>query len=167
MGASNDLHSAPVPTPTPSEQPRIVPRRLWLRSSWLLGQIAQHAHRIVMERVEQSGLRKQHVSVLTALEEFEAPTQAALVRDLAIDGSDMVAVLDDLERRGFVERRRDDADRRRNVLSLTPAGRKALHEVDAQLDAAQDEVFAPLDGEEREQLRELLTRVLEHHRATR
>ena len=79
----------------------------------------------------------------------------------------MVAVLDDLERRGFVERRRDDADRRRNVLSLTPAGREALREVDVQLDSAQDVILAPLDGEEREQLRELLTRVLEHHRAAR
>ena len=167
MGRPNDLCFPIVPSPIPSEQPLIVPRRLWLRSSWLIGQIALYAHRIVMERVEESGLRKQHVSVLTAIEEFGAPTQAALVRDLGIDGSDMVAVLDDLERRGFVERRRDDADRRRNLLSLTPAGRRALHAVDAQIDAAQDVVFAPLGPEEREQLRELLTRVLEHHRAAR
>ena len=137
--------------PTP-----ISPARLWTRPSWLTNQVAQHAHRIVMEHVAETGMRKQHLSVLSAIDDLGAPTQAALVRGLAIDGSDMVAVLSDLEGRGWVERRRDDTDRRRNVLSLTRAGEVALAELDAKVDAA-----------EREQLRDLLARVLEYHRPRR
>ena len=154
----------PVHAPSTGEHPLVTPQRLWRRPSWLINQIAGHAHRVVMEQVAESGMRKQHFSVLAAIEELVAPTQATLVRGLAIDGSDMVAVLDDLEARGWVERRRDDADRRRNVLSLTRAGAKALAELDAKVDAAQDVIFAALDPGEREQLRALLARVLEDQR---
>lgn len=142
----------------------ISPARLWTRPSWLTNQVAQHAHRIVMEHVAETGMRKQHFSVLAAIDDLGAPTQAALVRGLAIDGSDMVAVLSDLEGRGYVERWRDDADRRRNVIRLTPQGEAALARLDAQVEAAQDVIFAPLDAAERDQLRDLLARVLEYHR---
>ena len=150
--------------PSPGEHPLVTPQRLWRRPSWLINQIAGHAHRVVMQQVAESGMRKQHFAVLAAIEELGAPSQAALVRGLAIDGSDMVAVLDDLEGRGWVERRRDDTDRRRNVLSLTRAGEVALAELDAKVDAAQDVIFAALEPAEREQLRELLARVLEDQR---
>jgi len=153
-------------SPTPSAIPAaaIAPARLWLRASWLTNQVAHHAHRIVMEHVAETGMRKQHFSVLAAIDELGAPTQAALVRGLAIDGSDMVAVLSDLESRGYLQRWRDDTDRRRNVIRLTPEGEAALARLDAQVEAAQDVIFAPLDAAEREQLRSLLARVLEHHR---
>ncbi len=149
----------------PSTPPAaIAPARLRLRASWLTNQVAQYARRIAMEHIAKTGMRMQHFSVLAAIDELEAPTQAALVRGLAIDGSDMVAVLSDLESRGYVERWRDDADRRRNVIRLTPDGEAALARLDAQVEAAQDVIFAPLDAAEREQLRDLLARVLEHHR---
>jgi DNA-binding MarR family transcriptional regulator len=163
MGPSNDLHFVSLmETPIPTGP--ISPARLWTRASWLTNQVAHHAHRIVMEHVAETGMRKQHFSVLAAIDELGAPTQAALVRGLAIDGSDMVAVLSDLEGRGYVQRWRDDTDRRRNVIRLTPEGEAALARLDAQVEAAQDVIFAPLDDAEREQLRDLLARVLEYHR---
>ena len=67
-------------SPTPSAIPAaaIAPARLWLRASWLTNQVAHHAHRIVMEHVAETGMRKQHFSVLAAIDELGAPTQAAL-----------------------------------------------------------------------------------------
>jgi DNA-binding MarR family transcriptional regulator len=146
------------------QAPERAPRRLWGLTSWLLNQNAQQAHRVVMEQVAAAGMRKQHFGVLAAIDELGSPSQAELVRALAIDGSDMVGLLNELAGAGLVERRRDEADRRRNLMALTPAGEEALSVLAARMDAAQDVLLAPLDDDEREQLRALLTRVLEHHR---
>jgi DNA-binding MarR family transcriptional regulator len=146
------------------QAPERAPRRLWGLTSWLLNQNAQQAHRVVMEQVAAAGMRKQHFAVLAAIDELGSPSQSELVRTLAIDGSDMVALLNELAAAGLVERRRDETDRRRNLMGLTPAGEEALAVLAARMDTAQDVLLAPLDDDEREQLRTLLTRVLEHHR---
>jgi DNA-binding MarR family transcriptional regulator len=143
--------------------PERAPRRLWRLPSWLLNQTAHQAHRIVKD-ITAGGARKQHFAVLAAIDELGSPSQAELVRALAIDGSDMVALLNELAEAGLVERQRDETDRRRNLMALTPAGEAALAALAECMDAAQDTLLAPLDAAEREQLRALLTRVLEHHR---
>lgn len=146
------------------QEPERAPRRLWGLPSWLLNQTAHQAHRVVMDQVAAAGMRKQHFAVLAAIDELGSPSQSQLVRALGIDGSDMVALLNELADAGLVERRRDEADRRRNLMALTPAGAEALATLSAHMDVAQDVLLAPLDADEREQLRVLLTRVLEHHR---
>lgn len=98
--------------------------------------------------------------VLTSLAEQGAASQAALGRRLWIDRSDLHAILNDLEQRGFVERVRDERDRRRNVVELTRAGRAALARMDTRVDAAQDAVLAPLSRSERRDLVSLLERVV-------
>jgi DNA-binding MarR family transcriptional regulator len=75
----------------------------------------------------------------------------------------MVAVLGELERAGLVRRAREASDRRRNAVSLTPAGVYALGQLDAQVEDAQRELLAPLSAAERAQLVWLLTRLVEHH----
>jgi DNA-binding MarR family transcriptional regulator len=74
----------------------------------------------------------------------------------------MVALVNDLARAGLVERRPDDADRRRNVVSLTPSGRERLQTLREVVAAAQDELLGPLSPSERDRLVALLTTVLEH-----
>jgi MarR family transcriptional regulator, lower aerobic nicotinate degradation pathway regulator len=140
-----------------------APRRLWRLSSWLIGHSALHAHRLVSDGFAAEGYRRPHFTVLVALSESGAASQATLGRRLAIDGSDMVAVIGDLERDGLVDRCRDEEDRRRNVVRLTPAGERTLERLDARVEAAQDELLAPLSAAERSELRRLLTRVVEHH----
>jgi DNA-binding MarR family transcriptional regulator len=65
-----------------------------------------------------------------------------------------------LEAKGFVARRPDTEDRRRNVVQLTPAGQDILGKGIAASDAAEAELLAPLNPEERQQLRDLLARIL-------
>jgi DNA-binding MarR family transcriptional regulator len=76
----------------------------------------------------------------------------------------MVAVLNDLERDGLVARDRDERDRRRNVIRLTPAGRRTLKRLDARVQEAQAALLEPLSAAERRALKDLLARVVEHPR---
>ena len=76
------------------------------------------------EALAEAGVRKHHFTVLTALAEAGAVSQAELGRRLWLDRSDLHAVLNDLEREGLVARVRDEADRRRNLVRLMLDGRR-------------------------------------------
>ena len=77
----------------------------------------------------------------------------------------IVEAVNELANGGLVERARDPDDRRRNVVTITPAGVRQLRLLDEVLAGIQDEVFAPLSADERAQLARLLARVLDHHAA--
>ncbi|WP_431898675.1 MarR family winged helix-turn-helix transcriptional regulator [Nonomuraea sp. bgisy101] len=94
-----------------------------------------------------------------ALADFGPHAQRDLAARLAIDPSDVVKVVDELAAAGYAERARDEADRRRVLVSLTPAGRSALAGLDATARAVQEEILEPLDAREREILHDLLSRV--------
>ena len=110
-----------------------------------------------------AGARGYHYRLLAALEEFGAASQAALGRRTGIDRSYVVEAVNELENGGLVERARDPDDRRRNIVKITPAGVRQLQRLDGVLAGIQDEVFAPLSADEREDLARLLVRVLDHH----
>jgi DNA-binding MarR family transcriptional regulator len=142
-----------------------APARLRRLPSWLLSQAALHAGRVVSDGFAKAGMRRYHFSVLVALDEDGPASQAVLGRRLSIDRSDMVAVINDLERDGLVARIRDESDRRRNLVELTPAGARALKRLDAQVEEAQAALLEPLSASDRRTLQRLLARVVEHHGA--
>ena len=131
--------------------------------SWLLGQTAAHAQRLVGDGFSAVGARGYHYRLLATLEESGPASQAALGRRSGIHLSDMVATINELADRGQVERAPDPSDRRRNVISLTSAGRRQLRRLEKRLAECQDELLAPLSPEERQRLIELLSRLLDHH----
>ena len=141
-----------------------APRRLTSLPSWLTAQVALRGDRLVGDALGEAGVRKHHFTVATALSEQGATSQAELGRRLWLDRSDLHAVLNDLERAGLVGRVRDARDRRRNLVELTPAGTEELARWDRRVEAAQDELLAPLSAPERRELAALLGRVLAHHR---
>ncbi|MGH2894800.1 MAG: MarR family winged helix-turn-helix transcriptional regulator, partial [Solirubrobacteraceae bacterium] len=102
------------------------PLRLQRLPSWLAGQMARRAQRLVDEALAHESARRQHFVVLTSLAEQGPASQAALGRRLWIDRSDLHAILNELESHGQVARVRDETDRRRNVVALTRVGRTAL-----------------------------------------
>lgn len=131
--------------------------------SWLAGQLSATAAGLVAQALATEGARRQHFIVMTALAEQGAASQAALGRRLSIDRSDMHAVLSDLERDGFVARVRDQDDRRRNLVELTPTGARTLKRLDKRVQAAQEALMAPLSAADRRELRRLLKQLVEHH----
>jgi DNA-binding MarR family transcriptional regulator len=139
------------------------PERLWRLTSWLLSNAAGRSSRLVSARLGRAGFRRDHYAILAGLDEFGPVSQATLSRRLGIDRSDIVAVLDDLERDGLAIRAPDERDRRRNATTITPVGSRALGKLDALVDEAQGAAFEPLSARDRQQLDRLLRRLVEHH----
>ena len=131
--------------------------------SWLLGQTAHHAQRLVGDGFSAVGARGYHYRQLATLEDFGPASQATLGRRSGIHLSDMVATINELAERKLVERAPDPADRRRNIISLTAAGKRQLRRLEKRLAETQDELLAPLSPEERDRLTELLSRLLDYH----
>jgi DNA-binding MarR family transcriptional regulator len=137
-----------------------LPERVRRQPSWLLGQAARLGRRAARARLAPHGLGLLDYLVLARLEERGSETQAALVRTLPIDGSDMVAVLANLETLGLVRRKRDPTDARRKVVELTPAGSKRQSRFDTLLDRANAELLTPLTAAERAELVRLLRKIV-------
>ncbi|MBF6243921.1 MULTISPECIES: MarR family winged helix-turn-helix transcriptional regulator [Nocardia] len=139
-----------------------TPARLRGKPSWLVSKTATLAQRRIGEAMSTVGARGYHFSILAALDEFGPASQVAIGQRCRIDRSDMHAMLAELEAQKYVAREPDPDDRRRNLITLTAAGERRLHELDATLTAAQDEIFGELTKAEREHLVKLLTRVLDN-----
>ncbi len=146
----------PEPLLEPDADP---PVRLWQQTSWLLNQAAARANRIVAEHFGMAGGRMRY-GILAGLEQYGALSQAELSRRLGIDRGDLVSALNALEREGLAQRRQDARDSRRNQVHLTETGRATLYAMDAQVNAAQDELLLELPSEEREHLDRLLRLLL-------
>jgi DNA-binding MarR family transcriptional regulator len=141
-----------------------APQRLRTLPTWLLSQAALLGQRIGADALAALGAHRSHYAVLAGLDEFGPASQAALGRRSGIDPSDMVALMAALTADGLVERRADEADRRRNVVTITAAGRRRMEALGAAVAAAQDELLAPLSDAERDRLARLLARVVDHRR---
>jgi DNA-binding MarR family transcriptional regulator len=79
----------------------------------------------------------------------------------------MVAVVDELERSGYVERRRDPRDRRAYSLQATAAGRQVLERAAEATKRAEDEFLAPIPTAERRHLKRLLGTLVSTERQAR
>ncbi len=137
-----------------------TPARLRAKTTWLISQVSTRAHRLLTERQAAEGARGYHFRLLAALAEFGPSSQADLGRHAGLDRSDVVAAINELAAQGLVERAADPADRRRNVVTMTPAGAARLERLDTVLDAVQEELLAPLSPAERAELTRLLTWIL-------
>ena len=111
------------------------------------------------EALAPLNLAPPHFGVLNVLHAGEPLSQQELGRNLGIDPSTMVALIDELEARGYVERRRDPGDRRAHALHLTADGRAALTRGRRAAARQQEGLLAGLDVAEREEFVRLLGKV--------
>lgn len=137
-----------------------LPARLRVLPTWLISQLENRAHRRLTERLGAVGSRGYHYRLLAALDEFGPASQASLGRRTGMNRSDVVAAVNELVGQGLAERAGDPDDRRRNVVTMTPAGAARLRLLDAVLAEVQDELLAPLSPAERAEFARLLTRIL-------
>ncbi|OEJ35076.1 MarR family winged helix-turn-helix transcriptional regulator [Streptomyces subrutilus] len=144
-----------------------TPDRLRRRASRLLSQLTTRSDRLITDGLAaRADARKWHYAVLASLQDLGPGSQAELSGRTGIYRSDMVGVLNELAERDLVARAPDPDDRRRNIITLSPRGRRHLCRLDEVLDDLHDELLAPLDPAERDQFLGLLTRLLDHHTRT-
>jgi DNA-binding MarR family transcriptional regulator len=98
------------------------------------------------------------VGLLLLVEANPGVTQSRLARAVHLDRSTMVGVVDTLEGRGLIERRRGE-DRRTNGLWLTRAGRGLIARLKERIELHERRVAARLSGAERAQLIALLEKL--------
>ncbi|MBS1843999.1 MAG: winged helix-turn-helix transcriptional regulator [Actinobacteria bacterium] len=130
-----------------------------LPASVLIARVARLVRSRLDAALGPSELRQRQLVALSYLRDHGPARQQALAQSLCMDASSLVCLLNDLEDRDLVARRRDREDRRRGILELTEGGRAALAESDALLAEIDAEILADLDGSERADLRSLLGRL--------
>jgi len=150
-------------TETPLKPPPSPSKELLSSTSFLLKRLGWHIKDRSWQAYEATGLSPQHHAVLSLLDEGAREAQGTIADALGYDRSQLVGLLDELEERGLVERKRDPSDRRRHLVSLTPVGKEKLSELRAIAKQLDKEFFAPLDAAQRDQLHELLVELASHH----
>ena len=131
-----------------------------------LAQLTRRAMAELMAAEEwatDAGFRFGCIGVLQVVAALEPVSQREVCDRLLLDPSDIVSLIDILERAGMVERRRDPTDRRRYALEVTPLGRLAVDRLQRVSQEASEQVLAALDATERDQLARLLGKIIEHH----
>jgi DNA-binding MarR family transcriptional regulator len=158
---TTDPQIPPLPAlARPPKELRTSTGHLLKRLGWVVKERAAEAY-------EPTGLSPYHHAVLALLDEEPPETQAMIADALGYDRSHLVGMLDELEERGLIERRRDPSDRRRHLVSLTPEGKEALIRLRTIAKRVDAELFAPLDAEQRETLHSLLVLLANHHEPLR
>lgn len=148
----------PAEPDIPAAEP--LPAVLADQLGFLLGR-AHLAHRAIAERALASvGLGGKAFGALAVLVDEGPLSQQRLGERQGVDRTTMVAVVDELERRGLVERRRNPDDRRAYSLHATPPARGVLKQATEAAKRAEDEFLAPIPAAERRRLKRLLQRLI-------
>lgn len=100
--------------------------------------------------LREHGLSMWAYAVLLRLDERPVRTQAALAESIGADKTRIISVLDDLQRRGLIERSPDPADRRVRLLSITPEGRRLRDAAQAGIRRMEERLLSRLPDDDKE-----------------
>jgi MarR family transcriptional regulator, lower aerobic nicotinate degradation pathway regulator len=168
LGASTYVVGAPhncydLVVPDQHHPPGPAPARIQDRPTWLISRAYTRSTGLLNDGFEAraAGLRSYHYRLLAALDEWGPASQADLGRGANMDRSDVAGALNELGARGLIARTVNPDDRRRNIVSITRAGRKQLGILDHVVADTQEQLLAPLNQSERRQLVKLLRRLVD------
>lgn len=147
------------PTLTPTTA--LTPEERFSSPGFLLNKVGFVARRWIHEALAPLDLNGREAEILLRLRaaEGEGLTQAQLRELLHSDPSNLVTMLNKLEAAGLVARTRDAADRRRHIVTITPAGLRKRADADAAVEAVEDRLLGGLSDRQRASLRTLLLAV--------
>jgi MarR family transcriptional regulator, lower aerobic nicotinate degradation pathway regulator len=138
----------------------LLPAALRNRTSYVLVKLATQVRQQCADQVASAGISQHQHAILCCLDEYGPACQKDIAARLGIDTGDTVTHVDGLQRKGLVLRERDERDRRRQIITLTAAGRQLLGRVEELLDAAEPGMLAALSPQECAALRDFAVRVL-------
>jgi DNA-binding MarR family transcriptional regulator len=123
-----------------------------------LGRITMHRF---SEALEPFGIKPRHVAALIELRDRGALTQQSLCGQLHLDPTNLVAILNDLEQRGYATRRRDPQDRRRHIVEVSKKGVAVIDKVSEVMDGVEADLLEGVEPADRARLDGLLTAIWE------
>jgi DNA-binding MarR family transcriptional regulator len=147
-----------VPKATKESAPPGIAKRWPTLLMIKLGRITMHRF---TEALEPFGIRPRHVAALIELRDSGELPQQSLCGQLHLDPTNLVAILNELEQRGYAARRRDPEDRRRHLVEVSPKGIAVIEKVSEVMDDVEADLLDGLEPAEREQLEGLLTSMWE------
>jgi DNA-binding MarR family transcriptional regulator len=128
-------------------------------TAYLLSQLGAHAGAAFAERIAALDLTPPQTGLIRLVAAEPGLSQQAIATRLGMPASRLVALVDGLDERGLVERRRNPVDRRLYALHLTEAGRALLGRIAVVGKAHDEAITAALDADERATLQALLERI--------
>ncbi|HEY1526674.1 MAG TPA: MarR family transcriptional regulator [Candidatus Angelobacter sp.] len=151
----------------PHEDESCTPAESSASAAFLLAQLGAHAAAKFAERLAPLDFTPAHAGILRILGRRGPVTQQALAGILGMFASRLVALMDQLESRGLIERRDHPDDRRSYALHLTEKGRVALQSIGRVAREHQKALLAALTVEEQRQLGQFLQRIADDQGLTR
>ena len=134
--------------------------------AFLLSQLGHRSASVFADLIASVDLTPPHAGILRAIASEPGRSQQALSGQLGLLPSRVVAYVDELEDRGYVERRRNPDDRRLHALYLTASGKKLVSKI-GELGRQHERLMtAGLDTDQRDTLRRLLSAVAERQDLT-
>jgi len=129
--------------------------------AFLLSQVGIHASRRFAERISEAGLNPPLFRVLNLVDAAEGQSQQAIGAAIEVPAPRMVALVDELEERGMIERRPDPKDRRVRALYLTRKGRTALARGRKIARAHEEDLTRGMAAADRRRLVDLLQKIVD------
>lgn len=109
-----------------------------------ISKIGQAATRAAETALTAHKLRPREFSALITVNELASASQSQVADQIGVDRSDMVTIVDKLEREGLIKRAPDPIDRRRHLVLVTASGRALLTKALKDLENADREFTASL-----------------------
>ena len=130
-----------------------------------LGYLLKHAQLRFFElgavALAPLGINGREAAVLRAIDAGPSVSQGEVARAMNVDRTTMVALIDDLQLKGLVQRRQDPDDRRKNVVELTDTGRGTVRQAAEAVEQAEQDFLRPLSAAETTRFKETLRTLLE------
>ena len=140
--------------------PNTIPTALLESPSFQLERLRRRTRDEVEAALATRNATQREYWVLTCLADADASSQSALSEALAIDASDMVRLIDVLEKHGWVKRERDPRDRRRQIVAATKKGAKAQAELAQLIHEAEERALDVSTNKQLKHLRKLASTIL-------
>ena len=157
------MYYGPVAT---TQTPAARPPRNQANIAFLLAQLGAYAAERFGERAAALDFTRPQAGLLRLISREPGLSQQAVARRLGTPPSRLVALVDGLEQRGLIERRRNPGDRRNYALHLTAAGEQAMAALGQAAFDHEETISAPLTGADRAQLSKLLAKLAAAHGLT-
>jgi DNA-binding MarR family transcriptional regulator len=126
----------------------------------LLEHLARVGRRAAETTMSPGGLRPRHLIALKLLSEDGPASQQGLTEALRLDPSNVVGLLNELEERELITRRRDPTDRRRHIVEMSPRGDEELCRAYTRIRLVEDDLLSALSAVEKATLYHLLVRAV-------